>query len=113
MMQDKRQASKKHAAPEELVTSRKPLSRYISYRGIPEAKHHDADTERDTERVYLAWWNSHLAQHKDGPVQMEHLFDDVRTGVMPIKLLEVLSGSSCGKVRGLASARAGCDPCHD
>ena len=37
--------SEQGRADDELVATRKPLSRYVSYRGVPEAKHDDGDTE--------------------------------------------------------------------
>ena len=47
-------------------------------------------------RTFTRWWNLHLAEC-DPPLQVNHLFEDVKSGINFIKLLEVLSSSSCGK----------------
>ena len=66
---------------------------------MAESKRSTLRSEQDEQqaRSFLRWWNTHLALHKDGPVEMQDLFDDVVPGVLPIKLLEVLSSSSCGR----------------
>jgi hypothetical protein len=77
------------------------MRRYKSYNdNEPPGREQD----RQQARTFLAWWNSHLSQHRDGPVHMDNLFEDIKTGIMPIKLLEVLSGSACGKVRDLLAS---------
>ena len=47
-------------------------------------------------RTFTRWWNSWLSEVD---LQVSDLCEDVKPGVLPIKLLEVLSDSSCGKVR--------------
>ena len=47
-------------------------------------------------RTFTRWWNSWLSEVD---LQVTDLCEDVKPGVLPIKLLEVLSDSSCGKVR--------------
>ena len=47
-------------------------------------------------RTFTRWWNSWLASLS---LSVTDLCEDVRPGVLPIQLLEVLSDSSCGKVR--------------
>jgi len=45
-------------------------------------------------RTFTRWWNSWLASLS---LSVNDLCEDVRPGVLPIQLLEVLSDSSCGK----------------
>ena len=47
-------------------------------------------------KAFLKWWNSHLALHEH-PAAMTDLCEDIKPGVLSIKLLEVLSDSKCGK----------------
>ena len=47
-------------------------------------------------RTFTRWWNSHLIAKS---LEVTDLFEDVKQGVLPIRLLEVLSASTCGKVR--------------
>ena len=44
--------------------------------------------------TFTRWWNSWLSECN---LSVTDLCEDVRNGVYPIKLLEVLSDSSCGK----------------
>ena len=71
----------------------------LNFRQMADGKHSALRSEQDKQqtRSFLKWWNTHLALHKDGSVQMEDLFEDVQPGILPIKLLECLSSSSCGR----------------
>ena len=53
-------------------------------------------------RTFTRWWNSWLSEVD---LQVSDLCEDVKPGVLPIKLLEVLSDSSCGKVRARKAQR--------
>ena len=53
-------------------------------------------------RTFTRWWNSWLSEVD---LQVTDLCEDVKPGVLPIKLLEVLSDSSCGKVRARKAHR--------
>ena len=53
-------------------------------------------------RTFTRWWNSWLSEVD---LQVTDLCEDVKPGVLPIKLLEVLSDSSCGKVRARMAHR--------
>ena len=45
-------------------------------------------------RTFTRWWNAWLSEVQ---LKVTHLCDDVKPGVYPIKLLEILSDSSCGR----------------
>lgn len=47
-------------------------------------------------RSFTRWWNSWLSEIS---LETKDLCEDIKQGVMSIRLLEVLSDSSCGKVR--------------
>ena len=76
---------------------RSTLPRYNSYDKTASAGR--AAQDRQQTRSFTRWWNLHLAQHGDGGnYHVQDLFEDIKSGILPIKLLEVLSDSSCGKV---------------
>ncbi|KOO34953.1 gelation factor [Chrysochromulina tobinii] len=49
----------------------------------------------DQEIVFTRWWNMHLMQID---LSVDDLTEDIKSGVLPIRLLEVLSNSSLGKI---------------
>ena len=66
-------------------------------RSTGDATRHALRAELDTQqlRTFQRWWNSWLSEVK---LKINDLCEDIKPGIYPIKLLEVLSDSSCGKV---------------
>ena len=60
------------------------------------AKDLRGDLDAQQLNTFTRWWNSHLALC-DPPLKVEDLLTDIQPGVLSIRLLEVLSQSSCGK----------------
>ena len=56
------------------------------------ALRHELDDQQ--LRTFTRWWNSWLFEVD---LALEDLCVDIKTGVLPIRLLEVLSESSCGR----------------
>ena len=54
------------------------------------------DLDAQQLNTFTRWWNSWLIEAN---VKVVDLCEEIRPGVISIKLLEVLSDSSCGKVR--------------
>ena len=54
------------------------------------------DLDAQQLNTFTRWWNSWLIQIN---VKVKDLCEEIKPGVISIKLLEVLSDSSCGKVR--------------
>ena len=59
---------------------------------ITAALRHELDDQQ--LRTFTRWWNSWLFQYN---LVLEDLCTDIKSGVLPIKLVEALSESSCGK----------------
>ena len=55
-----------------------------------------AQQDEQQTRSFMRWWNTHLAEAKP-PIHINDLIEEIKPGVASIKLLEVLSDSSCGK----------------
>ena len=53
-----------------------------------------AELDAQQLRTFTRWWNSWLVEQD---LSLKDLCEDVKAGVLPIKLLEILSESSCGK----------------
>ena len=53
---------------------------------------HEQDAQQT--RTFTRWWNSHLSKVD---MSLDDLFEDIKSGILPIKLLEVLSESKCGQ----------------
>ena len=49
----------------------------------------------DQEIVFTRWWNMNLMQID---LSVDDLTEDIKSGVLPVRLLEVLSNSSLGKI---------------
>ena len=60
-----------------------------------------AELDAQQVRTFQRWWNSWLSEVK---LSIKDLCEDVKPGVYPIRLLEVLSNSSCGKVMATHAA---------
>ena len=58
-------------------------------------------------KTFKRWWNSWLAEVD---LKVDDLCEDVKPGVLPIKLLEILSDSSCGKVPRRARSKKSIPP---
>ena len=54
-----------------------------------------SELDEQQMRSFTRWWNSWLSEVN---LKVNDLCEDIKPGIMPIKLLEVLSDSSCGKV---------------
>jgi hypothetical protein len=65
---------------------------------MSEALGHHTRAEQDEIqiRTFTRWWNTHLFQCEP-PLHMDDLCEEIKPGIKAIKLLEVLSQSSCGK----------------
>ena len=53
-----------------------------------------SELDAQQTRTFTRWWNSWLSEIN---IKMTDLVEDVKPGVYPIKLLELLSDSTCGK----------------
>ena len=60
------------------------------------AHHTRAELDDKQTRSFTRWWNSHLAQCTPA-LHVTDICEDLKSGILPIRLLEVLSDSSCGK----------------
>ena len=51
------------------------------------------EQERVQKKTFTNWINMHLSEH-DPPMRCTELFEDIKSGVMLLSLLEVLSGET-------------------
>ena len=69
-----------------------------------------ADLDAQQLRTFTRWWNAWLGEVN---LKVDDLCEDVKAGVYPIKLLEVLSDSSCGKYNPKAKMKFHCLENHN